>query len=60
MAIDKLEEQGYLSPEKNFLIFHLYVRAPTFAQHARDQARYIQLLTSNLPADDNVLLFPAE
>lgn len=58
MAIDKLEEGGYLTPEQDFLIFHLYVRAPTYAQHCKDQARYIELLHSKLGPEYENVLFP--
>ncbi len=44
----------------DFLIFHLYVRAPTYAQHARDQKRYIALLETKMGDELDGAVFPAE
>ena len=48
MHIEDVYKEDYLTQEDEKLIIKFYIRAPTYAQHARDQQRYIAQLEEKM------------
>lgn len=52
--IDLLEQENYLSDDDS-LTLKFYVRAPTYAQHCKDQQAYIQQLEAKVGLQESEL-----